>query len=623
MKYIILIIGLAISPFFYSQEIFPEEFPKELPEKFQITLDMDSVNYYTNNRKEAKTNKINSLSYLGQFSHKEMFESGLIGLNYDEVETYLNEIAEKLISKELLTKLNIHVYPSLENEVNAYAISDGTILFNLSNFLYLESEAEIAYILAHEIGHQISEHNSSIEWINYIIKNRAKNKKAYESASQNSEIDADRKAIDMLLISGYNKNAAISTEEFFISLENKRKELVLYSKNGYLKTHPPSQERLDSAKFWINNETGGSNYIIDSTLFQNIKKNCRLHTVKNAMKFHQYFKAFEISLEGYLTEKDSTEYPYYIAESLRRLIYTKQINRNKILYSGIYKGMFQLGFYNILDKKLYLNKCIESRKKELTVSRVFTYIQVFNYFLAKAIENDINDSRPILTKGLYNYSVKQKDKEGLKKYISMGGSNSDYIKYLIEPNDETSKTYKSLLVFNQVYTTSCDGKKLNHYFLEQSLNNDIHELTKNSYNELCPYEDKKYIYTREEIKKNYSQSIFYKNLIALTNYDINGKYDLGIVAPEFGQFIMDNRLTTLQIFDVIYVKCANPGVTALAAVGAGTYIQPTRYAISYLMFNSRKKKIIAEQKATTGNLTVNSFRYKLKYFLGRKNYPNY
>lgn len=623
MKYIILIIGLIISPFFYSQEIFPEELPKELPERFHIELNKDSIEYYSKRKKEAKENKINSLSYLGQFSHKEVFESGLIGLNYDIIENYLNKIAEKLVPKELLTQLGIRIYPSLENEINAYAISDGTILFNIHNFIYLKTEAEVAFILAHEIGHQISDTNSNVEWINYLIKNRNKNKKAYESASQNSEIDADRKAVDMLLISGYNKNAAITTEEFFISLENKRKEQVLYSKNGYLKTHPPSIERLDSAKLWLNDETGGSDYVVDSILFQNIKKGCRLHSIKNAMKSHQYFKAFEISFEGYLTEKDSTAYPYYIAESLRRLIYTKQINRNKIPYSGIYKGMFQLGFYNILDKKLYQNKCIESRKTELTTSRIFTYLKVFDYFLAKAIEHDINDSRPILTKGLYNYSVKQKDKEDLKKYISMDGSNSNYIKYLIEPNDETSKAYKSLLVFNQVYTTSCDGKKLNHYFLEQSLNNDIHELTKNSYNELCPYEDKKYIYTREEIKKNYSQSIFYKNLIALTNYDINGKYDLGIVAPEFGQFIMDNRLTTLQIFDVIYVKCANPGVTALAAVGAGTYIQPTRYAISYLMFNSRKKKIIAEQKATTGNLTVNSFRYKLKYFLGRKNYPNY
>lgn len=621
MRIVCIIIGVLLSPFLFGQEIFPTELPEKFPERFIINLNIDSVDYYTNNKKEAKTNKINSLSYLGQFSHKEIFESGLIGLNYDVIEDYLNNIAENLISKELLTQLNIHIYPSLENEVNAYAINDGTILFNLSNFLYLESEAEVAYILAHEIGHQISENNSEIEWIDYIIKNRSKNKKAYESASQNTEIDADKKAIDMLLISGYNKNAAISTEEFFISLENKRKQLLLYTKNGYLKTHPPSIERLDSAKLWINGENGGSNYIIDSTLFQNIKKDCRLHTLKNAMKSHEYFQAFEISLEGYLTEVDSSEYSYYIAESLRRLIYTKQINKNKTLYSGIYKGMFQLGLYNILDEKLYHNKSIESRKVELAKNRVFTYYQVFNYFTNKSINININDSRPILTKGLFDYSEKKKNIAFLKKYIEMNGPYSEYIRQLINPKETTSKPYKSLLVFNQVYATSCNGKKLNHYFLEQSFNDDINNLTKESYNELCPYPNKKYIYTGKEIKTNYAESIFYKNLTRLTAYDPKGTFNFGIVSPELGQYIIDNDYTTMQVFDVLYVKCANPGITVLAAVGAGVYVQPTKYAISYLMYNMKTKKIVAEQKITTGDLSINSFKYKLNYFLGKRNYP--
>lgn len=620
-----IIYSLAISmlcPYLiYAQEIFPASFPKELPERFHINLNIDSVDYYSKNSKLAIKNKINSLSYLGQFSHKEIFESGIVGLNYDRIENYLNKIAEKLISKELIEQLNIHIYPSLETEINAYAVSDGTILFNLCNFIYLESEAEVAYILAHEIGHQISETNSDVAWVDYIIKNRNKNKKAYEKASQNEEINADRRAVDMMYISGYNVSASVNVEEFFLKLENKRKELVLYSKNGYLKTHPPTQDRLDSAMLWTNNEKDGKNYVVDSLFFQEIKKGSRLHCIENAMTFHRYLDAFELAFEGYLTEKDSAEYSYYIAESLRRLFYTKQINKGKTIYSGIYKGMFQLGLYNILDKKLFDSKSIESRKIELTKNRVFTYTYLFNYFLKKAIEQNINDDRPILTKGLYNYSLKKKDVEYLNKYISMGGKNSNYITSLINPKQKELKPYKSLLVFNQVYASSCTGKKLEYFFLEQTLNEEINIMTKSIYDYVCPYDDKKYIYTREDIRTNYNECIFFKNMSMLSAYDYKGKLNSGILAPEIGQYIMENGYTTMQYFDILYQKCTDPGVTILAAFAGGVYLEPTRYAISYLMYNEKKKKITTKQKVTMGKLTANYFKYNLINFLGKKNYP--
>ena len=619
--YLCVVFGIFFSNFIYTQEIFPTSFPKELPERFHIELNMDSVDYYSKHDKEAINNKINSLSYLGQFSHKEIFESGMVGLNYDVIENYLNKIAEKLISKELLEKLNIHIYPSLETEINAYAISDGTILFNLHNFIYLQSEAEVAYIIAHEIGHQISETNSDIEWIDYVIKNRNKNKKNYEKASQNEEINADRRAVDMLYISGYNINAAVTTEEFFLRLENKRKELVAYTKNGYLKTHPPTQDRLDSAILWTNNEKDGENYIIDSTLFQNIKKGSRLHCLKNAMAFHQYFSAFEIAFEGYITEKDSSGYPYYIAESLRRLFYTKQINKNKAIYSGIYKGMFQLGLHNIIDKKIFDSKGIENRKLELTNNRVFTYNQLYNYFLEKSIEQNSNDDRPILTKGLFNYSIKKKNVEYLNKYIAMGGEHSDYVSSLINPKQKELKPYKSLLVFNQVYASSCTGKKLKYYFLEQSLNEEINIMAKNIYNELCPYENKKYIYTREDIKTNYNECIFLKNMSLLSIYDYKGKLNSGILAPEIGQYIAKNGYTTFQYFDIFYLKCTDPGVSVVAALAGGVYLEPTRYAISYVMYNEKKQKIVLKQKTSMGNLTAKHFKYNLITFLGKKNYP--
>lgn len=203
----------------------------------------------------------------------------------------------------------------------------------------------------------------------------------------------------------------------------------------------------------------------------------------------------------------------------------------------------------------------------------------------------------------------------------MGGENSDYIVSLLSPKQKETKPYKSLLVFNQVYASSCTGKKLKYYFLEQSLNEEINTMTKSIYNALCPYEDKKYIYTREDIRTNYDESVFFKNMSMLSVYDYKGKLNLGIVAPEIGQYIIGNGYTTMQYFDVLYQKCTDPGISVIAALGGGVYLEPTRYAISYLMYNSKKKKIKTKQKVTMGKLTAKYFKYNLITFLGKKNYP--
>lgn len=129
---------------------------------------MDSVHYYTIHKRDAKTNLDNSLLYINQFTKKDVFENGTIAYNYDIIEDYLNKIIQKITSEEFIKKYNIHVYPSKETEINAYAMYDGTILFNVHNFIYLNTEAEVAYILAHEIGHLIQDYKANYEWLDYM-----------------------------------------------------------------------------------------------------------------------------------------------------------------------------------------------------------------------------------------------------------------------------------------------------------------------------------------------------------------------------------------------------------------------------------------------------------------------
>ncbi|MCB0380105.1 MAG: M48 family metallopeptidase, partial [Flavobacteriales bacterium] len=429
---LVLLITLSAFTLVKGQKLFPDTLPNTLPDRFRIVLDMDSVSFYTKHKKEAKANLDNSLLYLNQFSKKDIFESGTIAYNYEIIENYLNEIVKKITPKELIEKYNIHVYPSKETEINAYAMYDGSIMFNIHNFIYLNNEAEVAHILAHEVGHQIQEYNATDEWLAYMNSGIFSDKKRkFEKASQNAEIDADYKAAIMLTASGYNNEAGISVEELFLKLETNLKNYKGYHSRNYLKTHPPSKNRLDSLKTWIIDLNGGSNYLVDSILFNKIKDESRLHSLKYSLETHNYFNCLEIAFEGYLAE-GKENYAYYIAESGRRLLYTNKLKINNIMFSNYYKGMVDKNFIDIINKKIYLTPASDSIISYLKNQRLYVTKNFFDFFFNVVTEE--NNKEILLTKGLYEYNKsKGKKTNYLNNYVLKNGTYSKFINELLNP----------------------------------------------------------------------------------------------------------------------------------------------------------------------------------------------
>jgi len=614
-----LVIFFNIISAVYGQGIFPEELPDVLPERFRIELNMDSVSYYSEHKKEAKENRGNSISYINQFTEKDLFESGTIGYNYDIIEQYLNNIIQKITSTEFIKKYNIHVYPSLETEMNAYALPhDGTILFNVHNFIYLKNEAEVAYILAHEIGHLIQKHNATEEWLNYMnsFDFFAGKKRKYEKASQNAEIDADHKAALMLAASGYNNEAALSVELLFTKLETNLKNYKAYKKNIYLKTHPPSMERLDSAKVWIT-ESVGKDYLVDKLLFSKIKEGARMHSIKNAFKSHDYFSCLELAFEGYLSEVNP-EYIYYVSESTRRLMYNKTLKYNRNIFSAYYNNMFALEFPNRIDKNIFLSEGQDSIMTVLRKQRIYNTQKFFNYFVQLSMDN--NGTEALLTKGLYDYSSsKGKKKEFLNQYVSKNGQFKEFAENLITPKKLSDK--KSLYVFNSIYAYTCQGKKpIKLYFLEKDLRFKFDSLSSYMYDERCPVIFKEHKTVYSQLQSNLKESIFLNNLSNLVSPLLTKKENLTILSPELGTYLIKNEYSTFQYIDFTYQLCANSGVTALAMVVARTYVQPTAFLSKSILYNRNKKKCIGLNKTTAGKLTLNAYKYKLKKDLAKTNF---
>src|SRR5688500_2454983 len=81
---------------------------------------------------------------------------------YDDLpalQNYVNEIGQKLARNSHRPELGYHFTVVDSPQVNAFALPGGHIYITRGILAYLNSEAELAAVLAHEIGHVTARHN--------------------------------------------------------------------------------------------------------------------------------------------------------------------------------------------------------------------------------------------------------------------------------------------------------------------------------------------------------------------------------------------------------------------------------------------------------------------------------
>lgn len=151
-----------------------------------------------------------------------------------QVVSYLQSIVEKITAGNAeLKDLKPRILFSRDWWPNAYSMGEGTIFVNAGLFIYLKTEAELAFVLAHEMAHlQLNHSGRSVDrYVQTInsdafqseLKRLAKeqfmvNRQLEQLAksvvfgsrqhSREYETEADRKAFEYLLKSGFYTGAA-------------------------------------------------------------------------------------------------------------------------------------------------------------------------------------------------------------------------------------------------------------------------------------------------------------------------------------------------------------------------------------------------------------------------------
>lgn len=195
----------------------------DVPKDFtEMTVDKYKVDLATNKNKELDKDFFLSSRYFID----ELLLSGRLLFN-DELTVYLNKVARYVLrsEKKLYDELRFYVLKS--TVVNAFSTDQGIIIFTTGLLAQLENEAQLAYIIAHEVSHYTEEHVKEA----YLEKrNLAKGQGKYERLDYESriselsiyekskELEADSKGVEMYLKTEY------AVDEIFSSFE-----MLLYS----------------------------------------------------------------------------------------------------------------------------------------------------------------------------------------------------------------------------------------------------------------------------------------------------------------------------------------------------------------------------------------------------------
>lgn len=143
----------------------------------------------------------------------ELLSSGLVSFG-DPVTNYLNQIKDNVLKDdpELASKIRIYLFKS--PITNASCTQEGILFINTGLVARAKTEAELAFVISHEITHYTQDH-----LIKEFFEKDAINEERYNKyddisyiekfnivteRSQQNEFDADEKGMDLFLKSGYH-----------------------------------------------------------------------------------------------------------------------------------------------------------------------------------------------------------------------------------------------------------------------------------------------------------------------------------------------------------------------------------------------------------------------------------
>ena len=185
-----------------------------------------------------------------------------------ELQSYVNKIGQKLAAKSHRKHLKYHFTVLDSPDINAFALPGGYIYITRGIMAYLNSEAEIAGVLGHEIGHVTARHSVrqqsgqfATNLLNVFVTVATGNESLGQLSNQlttglvrgygrDHELEADKLGAQYLHKVGYNPETMLNVigvlkdQEIYEKALAKKQNREANIYHGVYSTHPKNDKRL-------------------------------------------------------------------------------------------------------------------------------------------------------------------------------------------------------------------------------------------------------------------------------------------------------------------------------------------------------------------------------------------
>ncbi|MEI6445044.1 MAG: M48 family metallopeptidase [Nostocales cyanobacterium ELA583] len=209
---------------------------------------------------------------LGQQMNQQLQQEVRLSSN-SQLNSYVDQIGRRLAANSDRPNLSYTFQVVEDPAVNAFATTGGFIYVNTGLLKTAENEAELASVLAHEMGHIEGKHlvkqmrqqaiTSGLATATGLDRNKAIGFGVQLALnlphSRQDELDADKRGLKILTRTGYAQSGMVS---FMKKLQGSS------SLPTFLSTHPGAGDRIVALQKQINSRPTNNNYGLDNVNYQ-------------------------------------------------------------------------------------------------------------------------------------------------------------------------------------------------------------------------------------------------------------------------------------------------------------------------------------------------------------------
>lgn len=517
----------------------PEDFTKQTYKKVQEDIQKG---------KEELNQTQERIFFEGtNYAIDEILHSGLV-IYGDEMSNYITEVADHLLRNDSDLRLKLRFYIIKSNSSNAFSTDQGIVFVTTGLLSQLTSEAQIAYVLAHEISHYTEKH--VVETFDYKTKGYRQNDRiaSLSQYSKDKEFEADRLGVKLYNQAGYSEDEIISTfdvlmysylpfdevlfptsyfnkDGFFVPqtlFPNKKYEIqAVEDYDDANSSHPNIKKRKEAAEKEIGTYSNWTNVtqILGEDRFKRIRNIARFESVRNDIIDNQYGNAL---YSIFILEKDFPSSMY-----LKRM--KAQTWMNLMLYKADNKSSQTIQKTSELEgESATLHYFLKKLSKEGLISLALR--QVYDLYMANPNDEEIKAVYNKFVKDLAANSTFKLEKLSKKSFNDAAqdflktakdsikpiekdtvAKTSKYDKIKSKKNADNPSNFDSSKFYLYGLNDILEDRSFADFYAEKKAEYDKLEKEKEEYNALTKKEKKEY----DKEHQNTTESLGIKELIVV------------------------------------------------------------------------------------------------------------